>query len=225
MTKTREKKYHPAKFSPEILNVIAEVIEEERPGKKLRIIDPMAGVGGVHHLRNFGHKTIGYEIEPEWAKQSAGTVTANIFHIRRGKQKRFNCMVVSTCYGNRYADKHNAKDKSTRHSYKHDLGRMPTQGSSATMQWGKEFRKFHRRWIRRMLDHWLAPKALIILNISNHIRDHEEMFVSEWFTKLLIKNDCRLLQIIPVKDTKRMKKGENRDARTDREFVLVFEAP
>lgn len=57
---------HPAKFSASILSRLAQLLNAEP--KPLLIIDPFAGVGGVHTLAGYGIETVGVEIEQEWAQ-------------------------------------------------------------------------------------------------------------------------------------------------------------
>lgn len=56
-----ERRPHPAKFTPELLAVIAGRLPELCPHG--RILDPFAGVGGVHTLGRYGYETFGVELE------------------------------------------------------------------------------------------------------------------------------------------------------------------
>ena len=61
---------HPAKFSKPILDILAAIVREEAARSKfhLDVLDPFAGVGGIHQLENFDERinTTGIEIESEW---------------------------------------------------------------------------------------------------------------------------------------------------------------
>lgn len=110
---------------------------------------------------------------------------------------------------------------SPRHSYRHDLGRMPTEGSAAVMQWGDEYREFHERaWlqVRRVL----RPGGLFVLNIKDHVRGDRRQHVSAWHRRTVEALGFRRLETwtVPVLG---MRHGANNGARLDSEFVYVFE--
>jgi len=112
---------HPAKFSDRILERLADLLATrgDEPDQPL-VLDPFAGTGKVHQLD--GIRSVGVEIEPEWATMHPNTVVGNTLYLpfRTGA---FAGMITSPTYGNRHADHHNAKDPSFRHSYTHTLGR------------------------------------------------------------------------------------------------------
>lgn len=105
---------HPAKFNRQLLDAIRKVIvpEHERVGA-LKVLDPFAGVGGIHELADAGGiETFGVELQPEWARMHRRTVTGSVLdmpELFRGVQ--FDALVTSPCYGNRMADSHDARDE------------------------------------------------------------------------------------------------------------------
>lgn len=160
---------HPAKFNAKILEVITNVLDDI--GFMGRILDPFAGVGGIHTLSagmdsdtpETTRSTLAVELEPEWASASAEvgwTACADFlkadfinkgtsFH-RRGEDANLtlfpghiDAIVTSPTYGNRMADHHEARDGSKRLTYRHRLGRALSKGSSAAMQWGQDYQWFH----------------------------------------------------------------------------------
>lgn len=149
------------------------------------------------------------------------------------------------CYGNRMADHHEAKEKCRpcggtgiqrdrrcercdgagrrsydRITYRHKLGRLPTEGSSAVMPWGPVYRDFHAEaW--REVHRVLQPEGLFILNIGDHIRNHKQQRVSAWHGAEIRKIGFTQERRIKVV-TRKMKKGANRDARVPYEWVITF---
>jgi SAM-dependent methyltransferase len=214
---------HPAKFPAPILEQIVKVLDEW--GWPQRIIDPFAGVGRVHALTEGRQtKSVGVEIEPEWAAMHPDTVVGNALHLDFGDDS-FDCMVTSPCYGNRLADHHNAQDGSRRYSYRHVLGRALHADNSGQLQWGERYRQFHEAAWTECL-RVLAPDSIIVINTSNHIRNGAEQYVTEFHSAWFLNHGCALLDLACV-PTSRLRDGANRDARTRYEnvFALRFVAP
>jgi hypothetical protein len=206
---------HPAKFSQPILDAIEEAFEDY--GCPSRVLDPFAGTGGVHKLG--GLNAIGVEIEPEWARAHPNNIVGNALHL----PFRANCfdgMITSPCYGNRLADNFNARDSSKRHSYMFDLGRRPHRESSGTLHWGRRYQGFHdAAWTE--CSRVLKPKALVMLNVSNHIRNKKEQPVAQWHFKWFMDHGCELETICSV-STSRMRYGQNHEARSSCEYIFIF---
>lgn len=104
---------HPATFSRAILDRLREMLapERDRVGS-IRVLDPFAGTGGVHELAEEKVVTYGVEIQPEWAAAHPRTVIGSVLDLDAifGDDLAFDAVVTSPCYGNRMADKHQAKD-------------------------------------------------------------------------------------------------------------------
>lgn len=203
---------HPAKFTDEIIEAAAPYLEGYE-----NVLDPFAGTGLVHQLPN---RTVGLEIEPEWAEMHPGTVVGDAlnppfeFHS-------FDAVFTSPTYGNRFADHHKAKDGSRRRSYTHDLGRTLHENNSGTLHWGEEYRKFHRAaWWQ--VTYLVRPGGRFVLNVKNHIRKKKEQPVVEWHLTEIIQRGWTLAHIKPI-PAKGMRYGENHQARVDHEFLLVFD--
>lgn len=205
---------HPAKFT----NSILEYLERLFINQHGNVLDIFAGTGGIHKLCRPDLQTWGIEIEPEWARMSPRTVVGNALSLPF-KDGSFNAICSSPVYGNRYSDHHNAKDGSTRRSYKHDLGRDLHPLSSGSLHFGPAYKRFH------MLALWeaarvLKPKGWIILNVSNFIRKSEEVDVVGFFEELL-SNDPFQFVFKDTVETPRMRYGANSTARVKGEAILA----
>lgn len=187
-------------------------------------LDPFAGTGKVHLLERKGLRTVGIEIEPEWAEIHPQTVVGNALHLPF-PDSTFDAVVTSPCYGNRMADSHDAKDDSKRNTYTHVLGRKLHSDNSGAMQWGDEYRHFHlRAWMEafRVLKPTRgARQRLMIVNISNHIRNGEEIDVTGWHLQALESVGFKLQKVREVR-TSRLREGANGDLRCDFESVGIF---
>lgn len=216
---------HPAKFSASIMSDIADVLRREwnDTAPDRRVLDPMAGVGGIHALDIIGCETVGVELEAEWAAAHPRTIQGDVLDLPDEWAESFDAVITSPPYANRMADHHNARDNSRRMTYKHQLGRDLTEGSGAGMQWGMDYRRWASDVVTSMV-YVTKPAGLIILNISNHIRDHKEMLVSEFWLEELMHHGLRLEKAIDV-PTPRMGFGQNREARVDHEWVYVTSVP
>jgi hypothetical protein len=204
---------HPAKFSKELLPVF------ERHLKGLSdVLDPFGGTG---KLREVVPTATIMEIEPEWASLSGaivGDATAMPF-----ADKSFSAVCTSPTYGNRMADSfidHQPKKKYVRNTYTHAIGRKLTKGNTGCLQWGEEYRRMHEQaW--KEVHRVLKPNGLFLLNISNHIRNKEEVKVSEWHLAAAIAVGFKLVKEERIA-TKRQKMGEHSEASVDNEKVYVL---
>jgi hypothetical protein len=214
---------HPAKFTLSILTEIGELAAPHLDrGGHVRVLDPFAGVGGIHDLHEqYGWDTVGVEIEPEWAGQHPRNVIGNVLDLMTMfEPQSFDAVITSPCYGNRMADKHEARDASVRHTYKHYLGHQPHKESAAVLQWGQAYRDFHYAAWEQCVE-MLAPGGIFVLNISDHIRKGERQRVTAWHVRTLLKLGLDLAEARRV-DTPRMLHGSNRGARVTHETVALF---
>jgi hypothetical protein len=216
---------HPATFSKAILEVIASHLREV--GVPRWVLDPFAGIGGVHKLRDLAGvtSTFGFEREREWARQHPDTLWGDAFDLLDCVSPRtFDAIVTSPSYGNRMADHHEARDSSERNTYRHKLGRPLSANNSGALQWGDEYRDFHREaW--RLAARTLKPGGTFTLNIKNHVRKGVEQRVSEWHISTLMKErrfDLVALDLVP---TRGLPVGANANKRTSAEFVVTFRKP
>lgn len=217
---------HPAKFPAAVLEQLGDIADAEaiRIGKRrLRILDPFAGVGRIHMLQENGHKTVAVEIEQEWAYSHPETIWEDFFNAKL-RRNSFDAVMTSPCYGNRMADHHEAKDASRRNTYRHVLGRPLTKGTSATMQFGEDYAVFHMRAWERCLG-LVRPGGIIAINSSNHIRKGEETRVNEFHISVLTEElGCTIHEVRRV-ETQRLRHGQNHEARVDGEVIIVARTP
>jgi hypothetical protein len=179
----------------------------------------MAGIGRVHELEEYGFDTTGIEIEPEWANMHPHTWLGDATALPFASDS-FDAICVSPCYGNRMADHHDAKDASTRRTYKHDLGRDLHPNNAGQLQWGKQYRAFHiLAWTEAI--RVLRSGGRFVLNVKDHIRAGKRQYVAGWHVSTLCRLGLDLTFHIEV-GTPGMRYGENRDARVP-EMVYVLD--
>jgi len=207
---------HPAKFSNSVLEKMAELIP---PGSL--VLDPFAGTGRIHAIgKQCGARTVGVEIEPEWAgladRTVVGDATALPFNDRT-----FDIVATSPVYGNRLSDHHNAKDGSVRHSYTHDLGRSLHPNNAGSLQWGEPYRVLHQKaWEEAA--RVLRPGGLFILNVSDHIRKGAVQPVTIWHVSVLCALGFSVRESYEI-PTPRLRYGANAQARVEYETVIGLE--
>lgn len=219
---------HPARFSDAILARIAEVVDAlpRRSDRPLRLLDPFAGTGRVHELRDrctAAVETIGVELEPEWAQLSPYTIIGSALALPF-TGSTFDVVATSPCYGNRLADHHNASDPHLRRSYRHDLGRPLSDGNAGAMQWGDEYRTFHvAAWGEAL--RVLRPGGTLVVNVKDHVRRGEVQPVTAWHLAVLVDlgmvHDAEASVAVA---TRHLRQGANRGRAGD-EQVLVFRKP
>ena len=236
----------PAKFHDDILQVIDGLL---KTGWK--VLDPFAGTGRIHELRP-RVETYGIDIEPEAANMSRYTRRGDATKLPKKWTGYFDAIATSCTYGNRMADKHDAQErckacggtgaehqlpvdqpcpkcngtgrrKYKRLTYKHTLGRDLHPNNSGGMQWGDAYRELHEKaWAEA--HRVLRKGGLLIVNVKNHFRNHEEVDVVGWHAETILGLGFKEVERIPVK-TPGMGFGQNRDARAECEYVLVFRKP
>ena len=244
---------HPAKFSAPILTAIRAVLADLSPSGPLapvRVLDPFAGVGGIHELRP-EYDTHGVELEAEWADTSPYTRQGDATDLRWIDDATFDVVCTSPAYGNRMADSYDGsgdlckpcagsgdcgtddngfepcpfcdgtgKKASTRYTYRIALGRPLTDGNGAGLQWGDAYRTIHRAAWAEAA-RVLRSGGLLLLNISDHYRQGQLQGVDLWHTNALGQLGFDLIRQIPIK-TSRQGNGANRELRDSCEWLLVF---
>lgn len=212
---------HPARFSDPLL----EAIDAELPTEGV-VLDPFAGTGRIHEVATATRRTVGVEIEPEWASEHEQTQQGNVldlFGTTTVTPESVDAIATSPTYGNRLADSHKASDPDTRRSYTHDLGHALHPDNSGQMQWGVEYRDFHLRAYDQMVQA-MKPGAVFVLNVSDHIRDGELQGVPLWHVGALMSlglvwENCRVV------GTNRLKQGSNSELRDVGEYVVRLRRP
>lgn len=110
----RIRKEFPAKFTPTILDRIADELRVRMLADPL-ILDPFAGIGGVHGLRDrYPCRTVGIDLEPEFAACHPDTLCGDSRHagslLFDAGVGRPDVLVTSPAYGNRFADQYLGSD-------------------------------------------------------------------------------------------------------------------
>ena len=211
---------HPAKYTDVLLPIFAK----ELMGKS-KVIDIFAGTCKISKIKDLGYEGDIYcnEIEPEWANLGIGKVdniTTCDAESLPYKNGYFDAICTSPTYGNRMADSHNAKDNSVRNTYTHKIGRKLNEENTGAMQWGEKYRYKHLK-IWREAKRILKPGGVLILNISNHIRRGEVVYVSDWHVNTLIDMGFLLEKEIKI-ETQRNRFGSNSDKRVPYESVFIL---
>ena len=189
---------------------------------------------------------LGVELEPEWANEGLNTACGDAATIRfdevlakatpgvtlwqRSVTPGNAVIVTSPAYGGRMADQYLGTPEEQRvraetgklprrRSYAISLGRRLSAGSGAALQWGKSYRDMHLNVMLNWAD-WGVGGAVI--NISDHFRDGVLQPVSSWWIEAM--THLAGFELIEARSiaTRRFKDGANRDARAERECVLVF---
>lgn len=207
---------HPAKYSASLFAVFEEMLPDNG-----RILDPFAGVGGIHRLATSTRVTVGVELEPEWAHQHPDTIVGNALDLSFDDHT-FDAIVTSPAYANRMADTY-AGDGTTRHTYRIALDRDLHPNNGGGMQWGDPYRELHRTaWIEAL--RVLKPRGRFILNISDHVRKGERQSVTAWHMATLLGLGFTFHDLVPVV-TPRNRNGANSNARAAAEMVIAFDSP
>ena len=211
---------HPAVYSAALYDIFLAILAERcRPGAT--VLDPMAGTGGIHRLRDHGYQTVGVEIEKEWAEASPWTLNADAMSLPF-RSETFDAIITSPTFGNRMADHHEAKDGSYRRTYRHLLGRPLAPQSTGSLQWGSTYRVIHTViWLEAY--RVLRPGGTFVLDIKDHIRNLQRAHVSDWHFRYLRGLGLRLDEVVRP-ELPGFLYGENRELRLP-ERVLVFTKP
>ena len=226
---------HPAPFSPTVLAALQDIVDAEtdRLGREPTVLDPFAGVGRIHDLRRC--RTYGIELEPEWAACRSATRVGDATNLVEPAES-FDAVMTSPCYGNRMADHHDARDThkkcegkgcsgckgtgiSPRKTYRHSLGRMPTEGSASIMQWGERYRQLHESAIAEMV-RVVKVDGVVVVNMSDHIMGLRVMPVVGWWCWALGDAGLFVDRVTPV-PTPRMRQGQNHELRVPHEQIIV----
>lgn len=210
---------HPAKFSRKILLQIADFLAGLPEGAI--VLDSFAGTGRIHQLQEYGWRTIGIELEPEWANMHPDTIVGNALYLPFADET-IDAYATSCVYGNRMSDAHvqGEGDKSTRNTYTHTLGRKLHPDNSGAMQWGVRYRGLHTAaWAEAV--RVLKPGAPFVLNIKDHYRAGSRMRVTAWHVEELQRLGMTFVKEAQLPH-KGNQQGENGNLRVPYESVILF---
>lgn len=204
---------HPAQFSQSLYPYFEKALQQySHPGAI--VLDPFAGVGNIHKLE--GYRTVGVEIEPDWANCILGDATA--LPVR---DSCIGAIITSPTFANRMADHHEAKDGSYRRTYKHAIGHGLKPNNSGAMQWGDPYRELHRKaWAE--CARVLKPGGIFVLDIKDHRRKGQRVTVVDWHCGALIDQGFFIIDRWEV-EVPHFRMGANRERYP--EEVIVFERP
>ncbi len=237
-------------FSRELIGPLAETIRGCDS-----VLDPFSGTGRIHAVAEAAGvpRSVGIELEPEWANAErfcgpdrAQIVGDSALVLPTMQAGSFGAVLTSPAYGNRMADKHEAKDSckscagtgkaagaqcrackgrglSRRHTYRHRLGRQLSANNGGGLQWGDGYREFHRTiWAASI--RVLAPGGAFVVNCSNHIRDGKIVDVCGWHADTLGELGLDLVEVQEV-TTRRQRHGANHRLRVGGEQIIVCRLP
>jgi len=214
---------HPAKFSAEVLEAIFRLLDKYQL-LDARLLDPMAGVGGIAKIRAWGFRgeIHSNDLEPEWVEQTPKIdrvfVTSYDYRQPVHGPESFDLIVTSPSYGTRMADTYT--DGSVRHHYTAYMGHPLREGNTGAMQWGRRYRETHEA-IWKAVRTVLRRGGYFILNISNHWRGGVEVQVTHWHLETLNILGFEVVETIRVQ-TRRHKHGANALLRCDHEKVVLL---
>lgn len=212
--KAKTDKDHPAKFSEDVIKTMAGMLPDG-----IRILDPFGGIGGIFDLNLWMNAEIeAIELEGEWAVQHPRTRLGNALALPF-PDGWFDAVATSPTFGNRMADK--LIDQYKRVTYAAMLERPLHPDNSGAMQWGKDYREFHRAaWIeaRRVL----KPGGLLCLNMKDHIRGGIRQRVTLWHIFCLMGIGFEPIKFERV-TVRGMGYGQNGAARVPYESVILFQ--
>lgn len=214
---------HPARYSDGIVEVFADLLPRaEYP----LVLDPFAGTGRIHELSN---RTIGIEIEREWAALKRNTIHGDARDVRKllaaRDVRRVDAIATSPAYGNRLADHHDASDPERRRSYTHDLGHELTEGNAGAMQWhpgpeDDEYRVLHRAVWGAVIP-LLRKRGRFVLNMKDHVRGGEIVPVTLWHVATLVELGLHYVTALAV-DARNLRSGANAELRCP-EWIVILE--
>ena len=218
-TEKTNKVSHPAKFSKELLPVLAKYAFGD-------IIDIMGGTGRAGLLKELNKDiksvTIN-EIEPEWAEQAFDNKVDNvIIGDAKNLTGTYDCIVTSPPYGNRMADCFKASNPdSMRRRYAGDLGRNVSEGSVSCLHFGKGYEEVIRDIYDIVLENIKFKR--FVLNVSNFIRKFKEVDVIGWYKNYFDEKGFVLIVEEKVVTRRQKGVGANTHLRVPTESILVFE--
>lgn len=214
-------KKHPATYSNIFIPKFAELLVECK-----NVLDVFGGIGKLALIKEHGFmgKVVCNELEREWAETSTHKVDewhiGDAASMAWAENGSFDAICTSPTYGNRMADHHNAKDGTKRVTYKHFLGRDLSEANTGKMQWGEKY-KYKHIDVYKECSRVLKKGGLMIVNISDHIRNGKVVNVVEWHKQALTNLGMKLLNEIKI-ETPRMGFGQNAKIRVQYECILVF---
>lgn len=237
--------WHPATYSKPILQLFEAIIFERLDHtpfrQSVKVLDPFAGTGKIHTLAREDVETTGVEIQEQYVhpelfgiedwKPNPNTVLGDATAMAQSWTGYFDMVMTSPTYGNRFSDRHHAKDASKRRSYTHDLRRMTGNPTlelhpTNTGRYGfhtRQYKDLHRKAWQEV---WrvLKPGGWFVLNVSDIIKNNEVVEVAQWHHDVATEIGFDTRKVLPV-ETRRLRYGRNASARAAYEMIYVLEKP
>lgn len=209
---------HPCPYSDDIITVYQMFVDQFMADGQAKILDPMAGIGRMHDLKRCQVWT--NELEPEWAYHHPETLIGDARKLPF-QNYFFNGIFFSPPYANRLADNYapTGEQKKGRKSYRIDLDREMSEGSTNCLQWGNDYRQLS---LEILAESWrvLAPDGYIGINVKGHYRKGKLVDVAGWYDSVLT-NDMDMCYVWGIDlDQKGWTYGPTRDR--DTEKVLFY---
>lgn len=223
--------HHPAPYSEEIILLHKELLR----GRKVRALDPFAGVGRGLDFVPSGSSVTLVEIEPEWAdvcraaaerRQDLKVTVVQGDSRTSIPRRKYTHIFTSPTYGNRFTDPYLPNPKWRRRSYAQSLKRPVSDG--ATSRFGfhtEQYRNLNAEVMERAVGR-LEDGGEAWINVSDFYRttnkgeEPTRMLVTLWWVNLMHDLGLVLREAHPVY-TRRFKDGENRH-RAAYESLLIF---
>jgi SAM-dependent methyltransferase len=244
---------HPAPFPDAVIELAREaIVSPTAQWSELRVLDPFAGVGGVHKLASPYIHTVGVELMPKWAVAHRDTIVGDATQLPADWAATFDAVVTSPCYGNRMADHHNASDpcsrcdgdgiephkaftvctkckgsglshrRSYRHYYGDDFLTSVPLGVNAGVMAWGDEYRELHAKAWAEVERVLRPGGRFVLNVKDHIRNGKRVHVARWHRRTVLALGFEELWRWDI-PLDGYGYGANRDARVPTEQVYVFE--
>lgn len=201
---------------------ILEVCKRFLPAEGSRVLDPFAGIGTTAKLLS-AYDVVGVEIEAEWAAQHPSTICGDSLLVVPTLGS-FDAVLTSPTYGNRMADDFEAKEGSSRITYRHKLGRKLSPNTTSNLHFGRRNEKYENLHLAiwGVCVDALKENGVFILNCKDFIANGEIQEVTKWHQTVLESQGLKCIAEEKV-PSRGMRFGANRDKRIDYEWVLAFE--
>lgn len=219
---------HPAEYGVIKKTLVPLLVDLHATFDFPLLVDPMAGKGTIFEdLEKAGipkRHMYGVEIEPAYAYNNDYVIVGDA--LRSFDEGEISVAFFSPPYGNRMADVFIWREdkKGTRDTYYHRLldydkdYRPHMHGNSAFMAWGSRYKAFHTALLSTLYLN-TEDGGVVILNVSDHIRNKERVHVCQWYLETILKMGWCVIGAQLV-DTPRNRRGANRELRVDYEVVL-----
>ena len=173
-----EVKPHPAVYTLGVVPTFAALL---RRGP-LRVLDPFAGHGHIHKLRDLGdYSTAAVEMQEGWAAAHPDTLCGDSRSLPFDDDE-FDAVATSPAYGNRLADyglSGPPADAALRRSYACSYGEPLLEGNAAALPFGPEYKEIHIAVWDEVV-RVVRPGGVVLLNVKDFWCDGEHVGVSGW---------------------------------------------